>query len=80
MIARIFRRTWRIIVTVIIVYILFLILRNRQQITDTIFRNIRHFIRGIINSIRNLIPHKIKDTLPINVLSVIIQNLTQSIL
>lgn len=80
MILRIFRRTWKIIITVIIIYIIFLLIRNRQQITDRIFRIIRQFLYGIKNALKNLLPKKVNDIMPINVLNVIIQNLTQNIL
>lgn len=80
MILRIFRRTWKIIITVIIIYIIFLLIRNRQQITDRIFRIIRQFLYGIKNALNNLLPKKVHDIMPINVFNVIIANLTQNIL
>lgn len=80
MILRIFRRTWKIIITVIIIYIIFLLIRNRQQITDRIFRIIKQFLYGIKNALKNLLPKKVHDIMPINVLNVIIENLTQNIL
>ena len=80
MILRIFRRTWKIIITVIIIYVIFLLIRNRQQITDRIFEIIRKFLYGIKNALKNLLPKKVYDIMPINVLNVIIENLTQNIL
>ena len=80
MILRIFRRTRKIIITVIIIYIIFLLIRNRQQITDRIFEIIRKFLYGIKNALKNLLPKKVYDIMPINVLNVIIENLTQNIL
>ena len=54
------RRIFRIIMTIIIIYILFLIIKNRNIFITDIQNFIKNMIYGLEDAIRKLLPDKIR--------------------
>ena len=54
------RRIFRIIMTIIIIYILFLIIKNRNIFITDIQNFIKNMIYGLKDAIRKLLPDKIR--------------------
>ena len=64
---RILRRTWRIIVTILIIYAILMIFRYRDDLFNGFSYSVRRILNGLKDAINNLIPSKFKDLIPINI-------------